>query len=249
MEPPPGPRAVGGGRENILGVAALNSIPRCSQTNHPGSTGSSDSLAAVSRRLPAAVLALFLLASCFAASASGAARFYTPDYGQEPVETIGGFDLGADGSLTPIPGSPFPAADPGPGGLWSLAFTPDGTRAISGLFFTGGVRSYRVLGSGAFEQAGKTPTASPTAVAITPDGRYAFASTRDFSGMPPEGIRRFAVNADGSLAPLAPSGGSGEYASVAITPDGRFLFALASNSIERFTIGAVGSLAFLGTTS
>lgn len=204
----------------------------------------------MSRRFCLATLVVAAFLAAFSASALGAARFYTPDYGSSTPEEIGGFDLGGDGSLTPIPGSPFPAEEAGLGGLWKLAFTPDGTRAISGFFFTGGVQAYRVPPSGVFESAGATPMASATSVAISPDGRFAFLPTREFGAtMPAEGIRRFAIGADGSLMPLTPAGGSGEYGDVAITPDGRFLFAVASNQIERFAIGADGSLNSLGMTS
>ena len=211
-------------------------------------TGSSDNLAPVPRRLPLLFVLFALLGSAFAASASGAARFYTPDYGSKTPEEIGGFDLGADGSLNPVPGSPFPAEEPGLGGLWGLAFSPDGTRAMTGFYFTGGVQSYTVAPSGIFQLAGPAfPSASATSVAITPDGRYAFAGTREFK-TPAEGIRRFAFNADGSLTPLAPSGGSGEYSDVAVSPDGRFLFAAGGNAVSRFSIGTDGSLTPLGTT-
>jgi PKD domain len=193
------------------------------------------------------ILALALLGSAFAASSVGAARFYTPDYGSKTPEEIGGFDLGADGSLTPIPGSPFPAASPSVGGIWGLAFTPDGARAISGFFFNGGVQGYSVPPTGIFQLAGSAiPSASVTSVAITPDGRYAFAPTREFK-TPAEGILRFAVNGDGSLTPLAPPAGSGEYADVAVSPDGRFLFASTGSAIDRFALGADGSLAPLGS--
>lgn len=204
-------------------------------------------LAPVSRRLIAALLGLALLGAC--ASTASAARFYTPDYGGSPPEKIGGFDLGSNGGLSPIPGSPFPAEEAGVGGLWGLAFSPDGTRAMTGFYFTGGVQAYTVPPSGIFQLAGTAvPTASATSVAITPDGRYAFAGTREFMGAPAEGIRRFAFNADGSLAPLAPAGGSGEYADVAVSPDGRFLFAARANAVDRFAVGAGGSLTPLGTT-
>jgi hypothetical protein len=107
----------------------------------------------VSRRLLCLLAGLTLLGCLFSASASGAARFYTPNYGSMP-EVIGGFDLGADGSLAPIPGSPFPATSAGFGGLLDLAFTPDGTRALSGYFFTGGIQPYRVAANGSIELAG-----------------------------------------------------------------------------------------------
>lgn len=203
----------------------------------------------MSRRFLSLVFVLALLVSAVCASGAVAARFYTPDYGSKTPEEIGGFDLGANGALTPIPGSPFPAEEPGLGGLWNLAFTPDGTRAISGFYFTGGVQAYRVPPNGIFELAGATPTASATSVAITPGGRYAFVSTREFMSKPAEGIHRFAVGADGTLTSLglpAPLGDSSE--DIAVSPDGRFLFAQQGNAVARFAVGGDGSLAPLGTT-
>lgn len=203
----------------------------------------------MSRRLSFLILVIALLGTAFFAPAAGAARFYTPDYGSKTPEEIGGFELGPYGALSPIPGSPFPAEEPGLGGLWGLAFSPDGSRAMTGFYFTGGVQAFTVPPSGIFQLAGPAiPTASATSVAISPDGRFAFAPTREFMAKPAEGIRRFAFNADGSLAPLSPSGGSGEYADVAVTPDGRFLFATRGNAVDRFSLGADGSLTPLGTT-
>ncbi|HEX6204645.1 MAG TPA: PKD domain-containing protein [Solirubrobacterales bacterium] len=198
-------------------------------------------------RFLVSICALILL--CASATPASAARFYTPDYGSKTPEEIGGFDLGADGSLTPIPGSPFPAEEPPLGGIWKLAFTPDGTRAISGFYFTGGVQAYRVPPSGVFELAGAVPSASATAVAISPDGRFAYVPTREFGAMPAEGIRVFAVAADGSLSPLGSAGAATEYGDVAVTPDGRYLFATSGNKIERYATAADGSLSYLGTTS
>ncbi|HEY3434980.1 MAG TPA: beta-propeller fold lactonase family protein, partial [Solirubrobacterales bacterium] len=200
----------------------------------------------MSRRFLILLVGLCLLGSALTGSAA-ASRFYTPDYGSKTPEVIGGFDLGADGSLTSIQGSPFPAAQPGFGGLFDLAFNPDGTRAVTGYFFTGGIQGFRVPDSGVFERASPSPSASTTAVAISPDGRFAYGSTREFGGMMAEGIRVYAIEADGSLAPRS-SGGSGEYRDVALTPDGRFLFATASGGIERFAVAPDGSLSYLGTT-
>ncbi|HKO38130.1 MAG TPA: PKD domain-containing protein [Solirubrobacterales bacterium] len=204
----------------------------------------------MSRRLLHLLAGLTLLGCVFSAGASAAARFYTPDYGSSTPEEIGGFDLGADGSLAPIPGSPFPAEKPPLGGLWDLAFTPDGTRAVTGFFFTGGVQGYRVPPSGIFELAGEAvPTASATGIAITPDGRFAYASTREFMSKPYEGIRRFSIGADGTLASLGPPAPlAGDADALAITPDGRFLFAARGIQIVRFAIGADGGLAPLGST-
>jgi 6-phosphogluconolactonase (cycloisomerase 2 family) len=201
----------------------------------------------VSRRFSILFLGLMLLGCLCSVGASAAARFYTPSYGSTP-EAIGGFDFGADGSVAPIPGSPFPAASAGFGGLWDLAFTPDGTRALSGYFFTGGIQPYRVAANGALELAGgAVPSASAAAVAITPDGRFAFVATREFMAKPSEGIRRFSINADGTLTPLAPSVPVEGQPSLAVTPDGRFLFSGHGNEISRFAIGGDGSLMPLGS--
>ncbi len=228
-----------------------DSIPVRTQTDTRSlwlTAAGSDSLAPVTRRPLLILLAACLLGALFTAGPAGASRFYTPDYGSKTPEEIGGFDLGADGSLTPIPGSPFPAEEPGLGGLWKLAFNPDGTRAISGLFFTGGVQAYRVPPNGIFELAGAAASASATSVAISPDGRFAYAATREFGAMLAEGIRVFAIGADGSLSSLGAAGAASEYGDVALTPDGRFLFATSANQIERFAIAADGSLSYLGTT-
>ena len=202
---------------------------------------------AVSRRLFAFVLALVLLGSCITAGSAAAARLYVPAYGSGPPEEIGGFNLGTDGSLTAIPGSPFSSG--ANGGLRRLAFTPDGTRAAIGFFIAGGVQGYTVPASGIFEMAGGVLTnASVTSVAITPDGRYAYAATRTFGGHPAEGIHRFAVLADGSLSSLGTPTPLEDSEDVAITADGRFLFAQQGNAVARFAIEPDGELAPLGIT-
>jgi PKD domain/Lactonase, 7-bladed beta-propeller len=188
-----------------------------------------------------------MLLGCVFSAGASAARFYTPSYGSTP-EAIGGFDLGADGSVMPVPGSPFPAASAGFGGLWDLVFTPDGTRALSGYFFTGGIQPYRVSPNGIELAGGAVPSASAAAVAITPDGRFAFVATREFMAKPSEGIRRFSINADGTLTPLAPSVPVEGQPSLAVTPDGRFLFSGHGNEISRFAIGGDGGLTPLGST-
>lgn len=196
--------------------------------------------------LAAAAVAVLTLSS---GSALGAARFYTPSYGSGPPEEIGGFDLGGDGSLAPIPSSPFPGEEAGTGGLWGIAFTPEGGRAISALFFGGGIQSYSVPASGVFSLASDVPGASSTGIAVTPDGRFAYAGTREFGGNPAEGIRRFSIAADGTVTPLLPNAADGEeFGDVAITPDGHFLFAAQLGSVERYAIGSNGSLTFLGST-
>lgn len=201
------------------------------------------------RRLVLLVITLVAALAVTCGSAPGAARFYTPSYGSGPPEEIGGFELGGDGSLAPAAGSPFPGEEAGTGGLWGIAFTPDGSRAISALFFGGGVQSYSVPPSGVFSLASNIPGTSSTGIAVTPDGSFAYAGTREFGGNPAEGIRRFSITADGTVTPLLPSAGNSEdYGDIAISPDGHFLFAAQLGSVERYAIGPNGSLTLIGST-
>src|SRR5690242_14835774 len=163
---------------------------------------------------------------------------------------MGAIELGDDGSLTPIPGSPFNAGTTGIGGLVGLAFAPEGGRATTGFLVSGGVQGYSVPANGIFQYAGEVdPSASVPITAISPDGRFAFAGTREFKAVPREGVRRFILGADGSLNPLEPPVLlPDDVYGLAITPDSRYLFARQGNSIARFALGGDGSLTPLGDT-
>jgi 6-phosphogluconolactonase (cycloisomerase 2 family) len=197
----------------------------------------------VRRLVPVLTVAVIALCS-FCASAS-AARFYMPSYGSGPPEVIGGFELGADGSLAAIPGSPFQAEEAGTGGIIGLAFTPDGHRAASDFLFTGGIQGYSLAPGGAISLTNTLPTAEATGIAVSPDGRFAFLPTRNPSA---EGVTRFAIGGDGSLSRLEPSSGTGESYEVAVTPNGRFLYTVKEGKIQGFEIGSDGTLAPLGAT-
>lgn len=190
-------------------------------------------------------IALFVLASCALCGSAGAARFYVPSYGSGPPEVIYGFDLGADGSLTSVPGSPFPGEEAGTGGLIGLGFTPDGNRAASSFLFTGGIQGYSFAPGGALSLTNSLPTAEGTGIAVSPDGRFAFMPTRNPGA---EGVTRFSIGATGSLTRSEPSSGTGESYEIAITPDGRFLYTVAAGKILRFQIGSDGILTPLGAT-
>jgi hypothetical protein len=208
-----------------------------------------DKVPPVRRLVP--MLAVFAAAFCALCASAGATRFYVPSYGSGPPEVIGGFELGPDGSLAALPGSPFAAEGAGTGGLDGMAFTPDGTRAAAAFLFTGGIQGYSLTSAGAISLTNALPGASATGTAITPDGRFAFTPTRDFApaGNPTaEGVARFSVGADGSLTRLEPPTATGESYGVAITPDGRFLYTGTGTKIARFAIGSDGSLTPLGST-
>jgi 6-phosphogluconolactonase (cycloisomerase 2 family) len=197
-----------------------------------------------------ASLAVFLLG--LFSGVSAAAGLYAPNYGSDP-DAIDGWNRLPDGSLSPMGGSPFQvvAGSMGPvSGVWSLAFTPRGDRAATMFFFKGGDQGLSVAEDGSLTRAGAPIlTSSSTSVAISPDGRFAYVPTREFSAMPAEGIRLYSIGEDGSLNGLATTVSTGEFDDVAMTPDGRFLFATAGNQVIRFAVGPNGALTELGPTA
>ncbi|HEX6653963.1 MAG TPA: hypothetical protein VF072_14550, partial [Thermoleophilaceae bacterium] len=70
--------------------------------------------------------ALTVVALALSGGTAGAAVLYAPGY--YAPDDVSGYARAADGSLTPIAGSPFflPAD---PSGIIALGFTPDGGRA------------------------------------------------------------------------------------------------------------------------
>ena len=131
-----------------------------------------------------------LAAGSLAVSAGHAAagNIYLPDYGTTP-EAISGFARAQDGSLTPLPGSPFPLPST-PTGVFGLAFTPDGTRGVAAYLFDGGVRGLTVAPDGSIATAGPAIlTPSVQGVTISPNGRFAYVPTRDFNWWRPSDHR------------------------------------------------------------
>jgi 6-phosphogluconolactonase len=139
------------------------------------------------------------------------------------------FRIGADGRLTPAPGSPFAAQRIGPFGS---AFSPtsDDQLFVSNAHDgagAGSVSVYVVAANGALTAIGGSPFAdnqtAPCWVAISPDGNALFAIN---TAVP--SISRYTVAADGTLGLV----GSTAFTSptglrpfdAAVTPDGRYLY-------------------------
>lgn len=144
-----------------------------------------------------------------------------------------GLTVGSDGK--PVPAQAPLTASTGLGIAVSpdghFAYTPDGS---------GGVRGYSFASSGALAPLAGSPFGSGGAydVAITPDGRFLFASGSNQ-------VSRFSIGASGVLSylgatPLA------DATYVSTSPDGRFLFVGITNGgadgVVSMSIGADGSL-------
>ncbi|MFD0689890.1 lactonase family protein [Actinomadura fibrosa] len=130
------------------------------------------------------------------------------------ARNVWGFRRGADGSLTPVPGSPFPAPDLPVG----LKVTPDGQHLYVGSNDEdtdsppGGLLGFSIAEDGSLRPAPGSPAHTPDgaivdAVAISPDGRNVFGSVRDTSQ-----VAAFAIGAGGALkeAPGSPFPTGGE---------------------------------------
>jgi len=161
---------------------------------------------------------------------------------------IDSFTVGAGGTLTPAPGSPFAAQSAGPFGS---EFSPaDPSRLYVSNAHAGAgngtVSAFNVAADGALSSIGGSPYAdaqtAPCWVEITHDGRYLFtvntASTT---------ISSYAIQADGSLTLLGStpfSSGSGiRPFDARLDPSGRWLYVVdaALDAVTGFAVSG-GSL-------
>ncbi|MFG1688931.1 lactonase family protein [Nonomuraea sp. NPDC049269] len=138
---------------------------------------------------------------------------------------VWGFRRGVDGSLTPVPGSPFPAAEFPVG----LKVTPDGQHLyVAGQDSDtdsppGGLLGFTILADGSLRPTSDSPAPTPdhaevAAVAITPDGRDVFAAVRDTNQ-----VAAFEIGSGGTLkeapnSPFATGGLSPRSQSIAVRP-------------------------------
>ena len=150
------------------------------------------------------------------------------------ANAVGGYRIGADGSLTDITGSPFALG--GPTSPFGIAISPDERNLFTGNDGSAQASEFPVnqvsgaLGTPPFSQTAGT---NPEGVAITPDGKFTYVTNF--------GTSNISAYTD-FLSPLAGSPfatGSGP-TGVAITPDGSHLYTanFSVNTISGFNIDA-----------
>jgi DNA-binding beta-propeller fold protein YncE len=136
-----------------------------------------------------------------------------------------GFDVGADGSLTPAQGSPFPAGN----GTNAIAVSSNGLHLAVTNDGSNSVSSFAIGADGALTPApgGATPTGTrPRGLAITPDGSRVYVAGDNGNLLfPSMVVSGYSVGAGGALSAIGGSpfnpalSGSGELANVATTPN------------------------------
>jgi DNA-binding beta-propeller fold protein YncE len=221
-----------------------------------------------------------LLLGLAAATAVAAPASATASAGGSPVtghvyvndntagtNTIGAFDRHADGTLTPEPGSPFPAGGAGTGaGLASqgaIQFAAGGrfvpthpsqlfvSNAHNTAADSGTVSAFNDHRNGRLSSIGGSPfpdhQMAPCWVEITPDGQFLF-TVNTASGS----VSSYRIAANGALTLLGSTPISGTKIGAVdarLSPDGGFLYVdeSAVGKVAAFTVSG-GSLAELGTS-
>jgi 6-phosphogluconolactonase (cycloisomerase 2 family) len=166
---------------------------------------------------------------------------YTSDASSNSVD---GFAIGTDGTLTAISGSPFSA--PGSGGVSGLAIDPTGKFLYGSVESgSGAIAGFSIGADGrlnAIQGSPFTAGTSPAQIVIHPDGKFLYAG--DAAG----GILVFSILSGGALTLTSdlpfPAGAP---PSLAITPDGKFLYVADFDSfVDAYSIdGTSGSLTAL----
>jgi len=179
---------------------------------------------------------------------------YTND--NQVPNTVTAFSVGTDGSLTPVPGSPFvTGGDSAGGGLFGA--NSIGVAIVGQFLFAANTASRDVsvftidANSGALTLVPGSPFAlqpgfggganDDISVAATPDGHFLMASSNLANN-----VTIFSIDANGALAPIP---GSPVFApfpdGIKISPDGKFL--AVAGILQMFSIAPNGLLTFLNS--
>lgn len=201
---------------------------------------------AVSKRsLIALAAATALLHPAFA----GAARHvYVAGSGSGSVAAA---EVGADGALHPVAGSPFATGAIGPE---AVVVTPGGSNAFVSHHLSAGPLALVGFGVGQDGALASLPGSpfggdSRVGLAVTPDGTLLYGLDQFH-----DAVVGFSIGETGSPMPLpgfpAPSGGNFPVA-VAVTPDGRHLYVAnrGSANVQGFAIAGDGGLTALSSAA
>ena len=164
----------------------------------------------------------------------------------ETSNNVSAYSIGADGALTPVPGSPFAAGIQS----YSVAVDPTGKFAYVPNFNSANVSAYSIGADGALTQLTGSPFAAgqiPISVAVDPTGKLAYVANSLSNN-----VSAYSIGADGSLTQLSTSPlAAGSFPnSVAVDPTGKLAYVAnnGSNNVSAYSIGADGSLTQLSTS-
>lgn len=166
-------------------------------------------------------------------------------YVDDGLSAVRAFDVDQDGSLTPLPDSPFATGGTGAPGFYAASraiavLRPGGVRRLYvSARGSATVAAFAIGNSGALTALPGSPYTTGLvdlgSLAATPDGTCVFAASETGGG-----FARFSVGPDGSLAPTGATVTALAIDGVAVSPDGAYLAAAAPDSdlLLVFTIGS-----------
>src|SRR5262245_32371363 len=200
----------------------------------------------------AALLASLMAGSAFAAGSPTAGHVYVNN-NSAGHNTVAGFDRHADGSLTPIPGSPFNAGGAGTGAPFGsaggLQETADGRYLLATDPGSNEISVLRIMPSGALRLVDVEDSNGSLPTSIATHGKLVYVAN---GGAGASNYTGFRLNAGGHLTPIEDSTfalpNSAMPGHVLISPDGRRLVgtrvgpAAGPSFLDGFRIGADGRL-------
>jgi 6-phosphogluconolactonase len=155
--------------------------------------------------LLAFTFATFLVASASASASSVAGHVYVND-NTTGTNTIAGFARHADGSLTPLPGSPFPAGGAGTGAplgsQGALQESANGRYILAVDAGSNQISVLRIKRDGALELVDVVSSGGATPVSIAVHGRLVYAAN---GGKAATNYTGFRLGPHGRLHPIADS--------------------------------------------
>ncbi|HSJ74446.1 MAG TPA: beta-propeller fold lactonase family protein [Miltoncostaeaceae bacterium] len=162
---------------------------------------------------------------------------------------LAGFEISADGRLTPIAGSARPLSAPAPGPA-QIELSRDGETLVVTEKDTNRIGTYPVAADGAVGAPTFTASAgeTPFGFAFDPPGRLIVSEA--FGGRPDaSAVSSYALSAGGGVSPISPAVGTGQTAAcwIVVTADGRFAYTTntGSDSITGYRIAKGGQLSLL----
>jgi 6-phosphogluconolactonase (cycloisomerase 2 family) len=156
------------------------------------------------------------------------------------ANNVSAYSIGADGALTPIPGSPFPAGSfPS-----SVAVDPTGKFAYVTNEHDYNVSAYSIGADGSLTPVPGSPFAAgshPGSVAVDPTGKFAYVT--NFGS---HNVSAYSIGADGSLTPVpgSPFAAGNMPHQVVVDPRRGLVYVAnrGSNNVSGYSIAANGAL-------
>ncbi len=166
---------------------------------------------------------------------------------------VSAYSIGADGFLTPVPGSPFAAGNVPE----SVAVDPTAKFAYVANALSHNVSAYRIGADGALKPVEGSPFAAgknPISVAVDPTGKFSYVA--NYHG---DNVSAYSIGADGALTQLTSLGSpfaagnspvsvavdpTAKFAYVAVDPTAKFAYVVngGTNNVSAYSIGADGAL-------